>query len=139
MILEQLGLLRRDLKSSGTEGGQKLSEDPEMTPGICGVNSGVIQITQDFRGREMMKGLCDESGVCGGCIGQSKGHLINWYWPNGEEKAVFSRSARRTGTAWKAPAPSRAEKTRLPERRDKLSAMLGKWKASFLVTAFNRR
>ena len=74
-----------------------------------------------------------------GALASPNGILTNWYWPKGEEKAVFSRSARRTGTAWKAPAPSRAEKTRLPERHDRLSVMLGKGKASFLVMAFSRR
>ena len=75
VVLEQLGLLRGNLKSSGTKGCQDLSEDPKMAPCIRGVNRGVIQVTQDFQGGKVAKGLHDEPGVSDRCIGQPKQHL----------------------------------------------------------------
>ena len=51
MILEQLGFLWGDLKSSRIEGCQYLPEDPQMAPRIRGVNGGVIQVAEDFRQR----------------------------------------------------------------------------------------
>ena len=52
IVLEQLSFSWRDLKASGTEGGQDFAENSQMAPGVMGVDSGVVQVTEDLRGRQ---------------------------------------------------------------------------------------
>ena len=53
VIAEQLGLFWGDLESSGPEGGQHFPQDPEMRPGVGGVDGRVIEVTKDLRRGKM--------------------------------------------------------------------------------------
>ena len=47
---EQLGFPWRDLETSGKEGGQDFAENSQMAPGVMGVDSGIVQVTEDLQG-----------------------------------------------------------------------------------------
>ena len=74
-----------------------------------------------------------------GPLHSPKGSRLNWYCPNGVEKAVFSLAPLASGIWLNAPAPFRAEKIVERERRDRLSSTFPMACESLVVTSLSRR
>ena len=83
--------------------------------------------------------FCTSLQYVAGALQRPNGICLNWYNPQGVEKAVFSLSSGRMETTWKAPVPSMPEKTLECANRLRLSAMEGIGKLSLWVTWLRRR
>ena len=85
----------------------------------------------------MAEGLGDQMGIGGRCVGEAEGHPDELVLAEGGREGCLLPICLLDWDSMEGAAPLSAERILLPERQERLSAMLGRGNTSFLVTAFN--